>query len=164
MKVHIGPYRKNRKIDVRIDPYDTWGMHCTLAYIILPLLKQLKETKHGSALMDAHLQTSSSSTQFCFDFYKEDDDKAWDEGHKQFEEILDKMIWAFEQINTDWEDKYWSGESDFYSEKVPGTDGYTVKEGPNHTLTCDTKGLKEHSERMLEGFELFGKYYLDLWD
>jgi hypothetical protein len=42
MKVYIGPYKKTsdeRKIDVRIDKYDTWNMDSTLAYIILPMLK-----------------------------------------------------------------------------------------------------------------------------
>ena len=41
-----------RKIKVRIDKYDTWSMDNTLALIILPMLKQLKETKHGSPLVD----------------------------------------------------------------------------------------------------------------
>ena len=46
-------YIKNeRKVKVRIDEYDTWSMDHTLAYIILPMLKQLKETKHGSPLVD----------------------------------------------------------------------------------------------------------------
>ena len=44
--------KKERKIKVRIDPYDTWNMDRTLAVIILPMLKQLKQTKHGSALVD----------------------------------------------------------------------------------------------------------------
>ena len=41
-----------RKIKVRIDPYDTWSMDGTLALIILPMLKQLKATKHGSPESD----------------------------------------------------------------------------------------------------------------
>ena len=63
MKVKISGYAKHRwyhnflyklgikneqKVSVRIDNFDTWGMDHTLAYIILPMLKQLKETKQGS--------------------------------------------------------------------------------------------------------------------
>jgi hypothetical protein len=33
---------------VKIDTYDTWSMDHTLADIILPMLKQLRETKHGA--------------------------------------------------------------------------------------------------------------------
>ena len=45
-------YSKNeRKVKVRIDEYDTWSMDHTLALIILPMLKQLKATKHGSPLL-----------------------------------------------------------------------------------------------------------------
>ena len=164
MKINIGPYRKNRKIDVRIDPHDTWNMNSTLAYIILPMLKQLKESKRGSHFMPAHAQISTYSTQFCFDFYKEGDDDAWEEGHKQWEEIMVKMIWAFEQANVDWEKQYESGESDFTWEKIANTDLIEMKHGPNHTYVYDSEGARKHSERMQEGFDLFGKYYKSLWD
>ena len=164
MKVYIGPYRKNRRIDVRIDKHDTWNMESTLAYIILPMLKQLKETKHGSAQMPAFEQTSSFAGQYCFPFYKEGDDFAWEQGHKQWEEILDKMIWSFEQINTDWEKQFESGVHDFYFEKIPGTDYSEMKHGPNHTYEFDTEGAMKYRDRIQEGLELFGKYYMNLWD
>ena len=44
--------RSGQKIRVRIDKYDTWSMDHTLAPIIIPMLKQLKETKHGSPWTD----------------------------------------------------------------------------------------------------------------
>ena len=37
---------------VKIDHWDTWSMDSTLAPIILPMLKQLRETKHGSVIVD----------------------------------------------------------------------------------------------------------------
>jgi len=43
---------KKQKIEVRIDKYDTWSMDHTLSYIILPMLKQLRATKHGSPFTD----------------------------------------------------------------------------------------------------------------
>ena len=48
---HTVKHRK-RKISVRIDRQDTWSMDHTLAYIILPMLKQLRATKHGSPYIE----------------------------------------------------------------------------------------------------------------
>ena len=43
----------DRKIDyVKIDYWDTWSMDHTLGHIALPMLKQLKATKHGSPFVD----------------------------------------------------------------------------------------------------------------
>jgi dCMP deaminase len=47
MKVYLGPYKENRKEQIHIHDYDTWNMDDTLAMIIVPMLKQLKATKHG---------------------------------------------------------------------------------------------------------------------
>ena len=37
---------------VKIDRWDTWSMDYTLSHIIVPMLKQLKETKHGAPFTD----------------------------------------------------------------------------------------------------------------
>jgi hypothetical protein len=45
--------RIHPKIDyVKIDKWDTWSMDHTLAQIVLPMLKQLQATKHGSPLVE----------------------------------------------------------------------------------------------------------------
>ena len=41
-----------QNISVRIDNYDVWNMDVTLAQIILPMLKRLKEVKHGAPKVD----------------------------------------------------------------------------------------------------------------
>ena len=43
---------RQQKIKVHIDHWDTWSMDHTLAPIILPMLIQLKETKHGAPHVD----------------------------------------------------------------------------------------------------------------
>ena len=48
INLYLDRKERKQKITVRIDKYDTWSMDHTLAPIILPMLKQLKETKHGS--------------------------------------------------------------------------------------------------------------------
>jgi hypothetical protein len=167
MKAYIGPFKKDtdqRKIEIRIDKYDTWNMESTLAYIILPMLKQLKATMHGSPGDLIEFQQTSNSAQYSFDFYEEDDKLAWEKGHEHWHEILDKMIWSFEQINTDWEAQFHSGEHDVYFEEVEGTEHSIMKYGPNDTHKFDAEGYSKFQDRMQEGFELFGKYYRNLWD
>ena len=168
MRVYIGRYPKNpekqRKIDVRIDPWDTWNMDSTLVPIILPMLKQLKEKKHGSAGSMPAFAYDSNKSQFSFDFYAEDDNLAWDIGHDQWNDVMDKMIWSFEQLDTDWESQFHSGVHDILWEKIPGTDLTEMKRGPNDTHKFDMKGYEAHLERMREGFRLFGEHYMDLWD
>ena len=128
MKVRIGPYRKNRATRVEIEPHDTWSMDCTLAMIIHPMLVQLKATTHGYP---------STTTE-----------QEWDQ-------ILDEMIWAFEQKCRDnWEDDYYG---DYVEDQKNGSMVGSFK-------WIDHEGLKTHQERMSNGFRLFGKYYENLWD
>lgn len=55
MKAYIGRYPKGdkeRKISIRIDPWDVWNMDHTLALIIVPMLKktQGRQTRCSSCL------------------------------------------------------------------------------------------------------------------
>jgi len=156
--------KRDRKIKIHIHKYDTWNMDTTLALIIVPLLKQLKETAHGSPMMTAHEQSSEGSSQLCFPFYAEGDKDAWKRGHEEWQEILDKMIWAFEQINTDWEQQFQSGKLDFTFVRNQEDNLFEVKYGPDNTYKYDYEGSAKHADRMQEGFDLFGKHYRNLWD
>jgi len=168
VKVYIGRYPskpdKERKIRVRIDPWDTWSMDQTLVPIILPMLKQLRATKHGSSGAMPAFAYDSNQAQGSFDFYAEGDELVWNTGHAQWEETLDKMIWSFEQLDTDWEDQFHSGEHDILWEPVPGTELTEMKRGPNDTHKFDAEGYMAHLERIREGLRLFGEHYMDLWD
>lgn len=181
MKVYIGNYPKKsdkpRKINVRIDKWDTWGMDCTLAHIILPMLKQLKETKHGIPSSMKELQYDSNSVQYSFEFYKEDDDKSFKEAETSWNSLMDEMIWAFSQLvdnNGEWESQFHSGETDFVwvpldkqgneIESEQDAELFRMDKGPKDTHVFDAEGYMKHLKRMQEGFELFGKHYMDLWD
>ena len=173
--------KKKRKIRVKIHPYDSWNIDGTLAPIIYPLLKQLRDTSHSSAIVDPEDvpyelrvdRYSDGSPQKLLDF--EDNDQyisdSWKHVSKQWDYVLGEMIWAFEQIQPgyDWEEQYRSGEIDVVWEPNFGADGktivsYTMGRGPKDTYTCDYDALLKHSERMRNGFRLFGKYYQNLWD
>ena len=157
--------KKPNRIKVHIDRWDTWGMDSTLAYIILPMLKQLRDTKHGSPGSMPAFEQTSNSAQLSFDFYEEGDEAAWEAGHQQWKEILDEMIWGFEQINTDWEDQYWRVHPELDLDDYPEDEGKDIipvrwkVEGD-----CDYEGMRKHGERIQAAMELFGKYYLNLWD
>lgn len=158
MKVKIGKYpkksNKERKIKVRIDPWDTWSMDHTLAHIIVPMLKQLRATKHGAPGDMPAFQQTSNNAQLCFPFYEDEDDYAWNVGQQQWEEIMNKMIWSFEQLLDDDRDlQFWS-EIPRFDKKLRRISGGVY----------DEKAAQAYDEKVREGFELFGKYYQGLWD
>ena len=158
MKIDIGPYTddgEGQKIEVRIDKYDTWSMDHTLSHIILPMLRQLKETKHGAPnvdLEDVPLELRpTKAEQMNYNRNGHTDDKFFN----RWDWVMDEMIWAFEQkCRDDWESEYYKFEEGA-GDGFPG--GYKlVWENP--------EGRKKHQERMSNGFRLFGKYYENLWD
>jgi len=179
MKINIGKYPKNnktrRKIDVQIDPYDTWGLDHTLALIIYPALLQLKATKQGVPSEFAEVGGEHHGTQDSFDFYQESYDDAWKAGLERWDETLDKMIWSFEQLlKGDYDDQYHHGEAEYdwvksdktypnpITGKVEATYQMVDKNPDAHWY--DTVGHMKHDERIQEGLELFGKYFRSMWD
>lgn len=187
MKVKIGKYPKkgDQKVSVHIDKWDTWSMDYTLAHIVLPMLKQLKETKHGSPYVDlqdvpdslkAHGNARHETNQYDLFADEHYDNLVWDMNHKRWDWCMDEMIFSFESLvgcNCNWEDKFHTGESDRVFVAVD-EDGNEVDEadaqffrwdkGPNDTSRFDAVGYKKESDRIANGFKLFGKYYQGLWD
>jgi hypothetical protein len=153
---------------VKIDKYDTWSMDNTLSIIILPMLKQLKATKHGApCVADEDVPEELRSTSAPA---KENE---WDvdENHfKRWDWILDQIIWSFEQKqpDCDWMEQYTSGDTDIQwvvtDKMYDGKPTYQMVDGPNHTRTYDWDGAKLHEKRIQNGLNLFGKYYQNLWD
>lgn len=169
MKVCIGPYKDEgeRKERVSIHEYDTWNMDNTLALIILPMLRQLKEQKHGSPMVDQEDVPKNLRTTYpamygdqldLFNTYDELGDLENDLLHARWDWALNEMIWAFEQYEKDdFEEEFWS-ENPEIDWDAPGDKVKFSKHG-----VCDWEGLKAHGERMVNGFKLFGKYYMSLW-
>jgi hypothetical protein len=155
----------NPKINyIKIDRWDTWSMDHTLSYIILPMLKQLKETKHGAPFVDdedvpEELKSTSAPPK----------ENEWDTDGNHFvrwDYVLDEMIFAFEhKVDDSWEDNFRTGEIDMKFVKCEDNPELsTMVEGPKHTYVCDYEGMQKVHERMKNGFRLFGKYYEGLWD
>lgn len=159
--------RKQRKVQINVDNCDVWNADHTLALVIVPVLKKLKEQKYGSPHVDdkdvpANLRRSAAPELTEDQKNMGYTDELWE---ARWEWVLDEMIWAFEQhANPEWEEQYYSGESDWVFDKTE-PDGYTeLKHGPNHTFKVDDKGMKKHQARMKNGRMLFAKYYNNLWN
>lgn len=174
----LAKYRK-RKIKVRIDREDTWSMDHTLAYIILPMLKQLKATKHGSPYLDQedlpeHLRLSERENLVFNEGYwnkelnatEEEIEAASDKFHSQWVWAIDQMIWSFEQeIDEENDHKH------YYDPYEPGE---IIQDEPEGSLfdkewrmkmgKFNIEKHKAFNERKQRGFTLFGKYYQALWD
>lgn len=155
----INKYLNNKKRDVRIKlhNYDTWGMDHTVALIVLPMLKQLAATKHGSPFTDA--EDAPHIGKGVDDGYGSDDKL-----HERWEWILNEMIYAFEaEADEDYEERFHSGVHDVVWEK--NANGLTeMKKGPGDTHFFDREAYAKDYERRKNGLRLFGKYYHGLWD
>jgi len=157
---------------VKIDRWDTWSMDHTLAYIVLPMLKQLNDKKQGAPFVDdedvpEELKSTSAPPK--------ENEYDTDANHfKRWDWVMNEMIFAFEcELDDTWEDKFRSGEHDILwvpvdakGNEVPkGDHKFTeMRRGPNDTYKCDYDGMKVVQDRIQNGFRLFGKYYQGLWD
>lgn len=156
-----------RKIKIRIDKYDTWNMDHTLALIILPMLKQIQETKHGSPFVeDADVPEEFRSTNAPPLTEQEKSCGYSDENfHKRWDWVINELIWTFEQlVDEDADSQFYSGKADVRFEKVEGAEYSQLVEGPNSTFKFDAEGYKQWNDRIENGLRLFGKYYRGLWD
>lgn len=129
---------KKRKIIVKIHDYDVYSADTTMAYVILPVLKKLKEHKNGAPFVDIEdVPENLHPTEEELEQYK----KTGTPDSKFFERwdyILDCMIWSFDQ---------------------------TIKEniGEFDINIIDYETYQNHSKKINYGLKMFGKYYRSLW-
>ena len=119
---------------ITIHNWDTWSMDHTLSYIIVPMLIQLKETKHGSPNVDnedvpEELRMPDGWKETRYNIDGETDEQFFN----RWDWVLDEMIWAF-----------------------------TYKRDNFDSLLAEDREAVQ--ARMSNGFRLFGKYYENLWD
>jgi hypothetical protein len=131
-----------RNIKVRIDPYDTWSMDHTLAYIIHPMLIQLKNSHAGSNWVDDEDVPENIRSTSAPKLSEEDKNYGMSDKfiHDRWDWVLDELIWTFENIKNDDEEEFFKdGKYDFDARKI-------------------------FDDRVRYGLRLFGKYYQGLWD
>jgi hypothetical protein len=164
-----------RVVYVKVDRWDTWGMDHTLANIVLPMLKQLKQDKHGAPIVDDEDVPEGLGLRSTEAPPKENEWDTDDNTFKRWDWVLDQMIFSFEKkLDDDWDDEFWSGEyGDMKWEKTGKTmhnpiTGKTeelsqlIEIGGNRT--CNWAEREAMQKRISNGFMLFGKYYEALWD
>jgi hypothetical protein len=144
MQVQIGRYMNDedpedweRNEHVVIHKYDTWNMDHTLALIVLPMLKQLKQEKHGAPNVDDDDVPAELMAKYADEKgnpSRGETDSNW---FKRWDWVLDEMIYAF--------------------------DCKANKDEP-YVRFNDMKEAKIEQARITNGFRLFGKYYESLWD
>jgi hypothetical protein len=137
--------KRSKKVSVRIDNYDVWNMDSTLAYIILPMLRKLVEDKPGAPFVDLE---DVPETLRLAEPTEHGTDSTW---FARWEYVLNEMIFAFENINSGWEDQFWN--------TTPTTDSLHHSNG----YGCDWDARKAYDDRIQNGLRLFGKYYRCLW-
>jgi len=164
MKIYMGPYpdEGEREIKVEIDPYDTWSLYHNLAYIIHPLLIQLKDNKQGAPYVDdedvpEHLRSTAAAPK----------EKEYDTDSLHFDRwdwALDEMIWAFKQITVDDEEQFHHNSDNLSMKMEDGklTFGKVDPNKPAHYF--DQEAYLVHQARKQNGRRLFAKYYESLWD
>lgn len=172
---------------IKIDKYDTWSMDSRLSPIILPMLRQLRETQYGAPFTE-----DSDVPEWLRSTAAKSKENEWDTDEFHFARwdwIMDEMIWAFEQLNKDdrGEDQFRVGKYDHMFQPI-GEDGepigepyrlgekptdaqwldsvawYQLIKGPNYTMIEDHEALENHWKRIKNGLRLFGAYYMNLWD
>lgn len=156
--------KQKRRIWIKTDRWDHWSADHTMSLLILPILKDLREHKHGAGYIDdedvpEHLRSTAAPP-------KENEWDTDDNHFKRFDWVLDEIIWAHEQlVDINWEEQYYSGECDWRTKPCEDRPGMSqLVEGPNHTHKVDMEGMQKHQERIRNGLRMFGKYYQNLWD
>jgi hypothetical protein len=158
MQVKLGRFPKNnteRKISVKIDKWDSWNADHSIALIAVPLLIQLKETKHGSPNVDdadvpEHLRSTAAPT-------KENDWDTDDNWHLRWDYVMGEMIYAMQEIAN-----HNKGEEIFWDDSEVDETKDIMEQV--HAMKLDRKGHNAYHKRIQKGCELFGKYFQSLWD
>ena len=136
--------KKKIKKEIILHPYDTWSADYTLSLIIVPVLKQLKDTSNTYGMVDEPDVPEGIEKESL---------EAW-------HWALDMMIEAFtSDIDKEWESQYVSGKMDYIITEEGG-----IIEGAYHTYDIDKEGYESRRNKIKRGRELFAKYYNQLWD
>lgn len=159
MKASIGRFPKNpkatRKVNIKVDKWDSWNADQTIAMIAHPVLVQLKTTKQGAPCVDDEDVPEELRS---YNSEPGEDEYDVDSNHfNRWNYVLDEMIWSMKEIS-----EGYPTEDSFY-------DWSACEECDNRKerykkLKIDHEGLQQYHERVDKGCMLFGKYFRSLWD
>lgn len=177
MKVEITRWKTNSKYDkwrkgsvkkcvVEVGYGDEWNADWTIATIVLPLLKKLKEKKQGAPFVDEgdvpeHLRPLGSVS-------KDDPNFPWKDENffKRWEYALDEMIFAMQEIANDNENEppYHTKQGEMLFGEIDAVTGFGEITFEGWETTPESVAAnKAYHERIRKGCMLFGKYFQSLW-
>lgn len=81
---------KKRKVDIKLDRYDTWSMDHTLALIIHPMLIQLRDTNHGYFSVDVEDTPLEAG--------EPDENGSDSKEEERYNWVMEELIWTFDQL------------------------------------------------------------------
>lgn len=154
--------KRNRNIFIKIDGYDTWNADDTLARIILPVMKQLKNQKQGYGFID---DVDVPEELRSYNAGPKENEWDWDDNaEKRYEWVLNEIIWAFENmLDENAEDQFHTGVIDHVWEPCENSKLSQLGHGPKHTHKFDKDGYMAWSKRIDNGTRLFGTYMRSFW-
>lgn len=123
------------------ESYDFFSWH---AKIVVPRLKMLKDNLNGCPASFG------------------DEYSDVDKGCEAWKEIIEKMIWSFENI--DKEPMPIKPENYDSRQKVTEYSDGSVSYDPLDKRKWDWTPCEEHQKKVQEGLDLFAKHYQNLWD
>lgn len=164
MKVDITRYKRGerkgavKKCDVQVEYADEWSADWTIATMVLPLLKKVKENKQGAPFVeDVHVPEHLRSTNAP---PKENDCDILDANYfKRWDYVLDEILFAMQEIANHYENEpqmfMWPEENEHlpvmeqmrWAIKSPGAE----------------EAFKAYHARVKNGCVLFGTYFQSLW-
>ena len=147
---------------VKIDRWDTWSMDHTLADIILPMLRQLKETKHGAPFTD-----DEDVPEYLRSHMAQPKEYEWDTDSLHFQRwdwILDEEIWAFEQLTIDDAEGQFFDHSAYDGSRLGDQEYLDDITNNVSKVKYDKEGHAKWQARVDNGLRLFGKYFRAHWD
>jgi len=133
--------KRNSRDTIKIDPWDTWSLDVTLATIIAPALRQLRDSSHSFGIVDDEDVPDELKSNLT------EEEKLQgvtaDNCVKKWEWVLNKMIRSFEHVGS---------EDNFDMVRYTTDDGF------------DYEQYHRDQKEVQEGIRLFSKYYSSLWD
>lgn len=115
--------------------YESWNLNTYVAKYTLPRLKHFRNNLSGHPL---------DLTQY-----------GW-------EEVLDKMIWSFENFDKDPRPVYPENYDHRMLKKTYASGNCVFTSMDDRRVNYDN--VYEHKRKVQEGLDLFGKYFVNLWD
>ena len=157
------PYRRGsiKKCEVILDKEDTWNMDFTVATIVAPLIKQLRETTHSYAAID-----KEDVPQELHQTYGTQGEHTEKYSVQAYEWVLNEIEWAMNEISNENknEPKMYKHVGDIEFGEIDESTGLgEIKSLGVERIHEMEEPNRQYHKRIQQGCVLFGKYFQNLW-